>query len=322
MKRSLMFWNRVLPPRSRSRLAWGLLTFTFGVLALVALAASSAAQDADGAKGPSLAELEARLGQIAARAGGKVGVSVLHVESGRVAAIGGAALLPLYSVFKLPLAVAVLKAVEAGQLSLEQTLSMAREDVAPGAPSNTTRWQGVPFSMTVRQLLELSLVASDNTSSDKLLALIGGPEALTRRMRELGVSDIDIRTPTKEFGKHREHPNRGSAAALTKLLAALERGLILKRAERDVLWDMMARSTTGRRRLRGALPPGTPAIDKTGTGRDGSGTNDVGVVTLPGGRGHLALAVLITGSKLTPDQQESLIAELGRVAFDAYASTP
>ena len=66
------------------------------------------------------ARLAARLKEICGRAGGRCGVAVTHVETGRGAAFEGDAPLPLYSVFKLPLAVEVLKQVEAGRLQLEQ----------------------------------------------------------------------------------------------------------------------------------------------------------------------------------------------------------
>jgi beta-lactamase class A len=85
---------------------------------------------------------------------------------------------------------------------------------------------------------------------------------------------------------------------------------------------MMGRSQTGKHRLRGSLPFGTPVVDKTGSGRAGSGTNDVGVVTLPGDRGHLAIAALISGSTRPSPEQERLIAEIGRTSFDAYTTTP
>ena len=77
---------------------------------------------------------------------------------------------------------------------------------------------------------------------------------------------------------------------------------------------------TGEARLRATLPKGTPVADKTGTGEAGSSTNDVGIITLPEGKGHLAMAVLINGSKLPSEEQEKLIAELARVAYDAHVS--
>jgi len=99
----------------------------------------------------------------------------------------------------------------------------------------------------------------------------------------------------------------------------LEKGELLQSAHKTLLLDFMCRSRTGLKRLRGNLPAATPVADKTGTGDAGVATNDVGIVTLPKGRGHLAIAVLISGSKLPIEAQEALIAEIARAAYDTYA---
>jgi beta-lactamase class A len=293
---------------------------TLIIALVIALAAGSrAAAAADPAASP--AGLAAKLVTIAERVGGRVGVSVIHVESGQEVAVGGSVALPLYSVFKLPLAAMVLKSVERGQLSLDQKVTVEARDVAPGVPINAEKWRDLPRDVSVRKLLEFSLVDSDNTSTDELLSLIGGPGELTRLLRMLGFLDIDIRASTKELAKAPEHSNQGSAAALARLLAALQRGVVLRPPQLAVLWDYMGRSQTGKNRLRGALPAGTRVVSKTGSGRAGSVTNDVGVVTLPGQRGHLAIAVLIGGSRLSPPEQERIIAEIGRASFEAYATS-
>jgi beta-lactamase class A len=289
-----------------------------GLILITALAAGS--RTATAAEAASPVALAAKLATVAERAGGRVGVSVIHVESGQELGVGGSVALPLYSVFKLPLAAVVLKSVERGQLSLDQKATVEARDVAPGVPGNAAKWRTLPIAVSVRQLLEFSLVDSDNTASDKLLSLIGGPVELTRRIRALGLSEIEIRTSAKEATGAPDHPNRGSAAGLARLLAALQRGVVLRPTELAVLWDFMGRSQTGQHRLRGALPAGTPVVSKTGSGRAGSATNDVGVVTLPGRRGHLAIAVLMAGSGLSASEQERLIAEMARAAFDAYAT--
>jgi hypothetical protein len=59
---------------------------------------------------------------------------------------------------------------------------------------------------------------------------------------------------------------------------------------------------------------------KTGTGPRGTVTNDVGLLVLPPGRGHLALAVLIQGSSREPTAQERTIAALARAAWDHFVS--
>ena len=264
------------------------------------------------------AELAARLKDICERAGGRCGVAVTHVETGRSAAFEGERALPLYSIFKLPLAVAVLKDVEEGRLQLDQKVRVEPEEAAPGTKANSDLWLK-PSNRTIRELLEFSIVRSDNTSSDKMLELVGGPEAVTRRMRALGLQNIEVRSSTKEFLKSKDaHPNTGTAGDLARLLALLQKGEVLASPQLEVLLGFMGRVITGDRRLRAGPPKGTPVADKTGTGP--STTNDVGIVTLPGEKGHLAIAVLLDGSKLSAEKQEDLIAEVARAAYNAHVA--
>lgn len=264
------------------------------------------------------AELSARLRTLCAGARGDVGVAVVHVESGQAVEFEGAKALPLYSVYKLPLAITVLRQVDAKKLSLDQKLNVKPDDVAAGSQSNTDLWRQ-PVEKTVTELLEFSIVRSDNTSSDKLLELVGGPAVVTEQMRALGFSSLDIKYSSREFAAHRDKPNTGGATDLARLLAKLQQGELLPALSLQLLLGFMERSRTGgERRLRADLPPGTPVADKTGSGAPGTSTNDVGLITLPDGKGHLAIAVLVSRSELTIAAQEKLIAQLARAAYDAY----
>jgi beta-lactamase class A len=140
-------------------------------------------------------------------------------------------------------------------------------------------------------------------------------------MRQLGFEQLDIRSSVREFSALHGKQNMGTAEDLARLLVQLQLGNVLRNPQLEVLLGFMERATTGKNRLRGGLPSGTPVADKTGTGGGGSATNDVGLITLPGDRGHLAMAVLLTGSKLPVEKQEKLVAELARAAYDAYLST-
>ena len=265
------------------------------------------------------AALSERLAAVSARAGGDVGVAVIHVESGGESAFEADRQLPLFSVFKLPLAVAVLREVEAGRLRLDQKVSVTPAEIVPGWRGNTDLWRK-PVERTVEELLELSIARSDNTASDKLLALVGGPAAVTRLMQSLGLPGINVQSTVREYTTQGGRNNTGAARDLARLLALLQQGKALGPPQTALLVRLMERTTTGERRLRGALPAGTRVADKTGTGE--TATNDVGLITLPEGRGHLAIAVLISNSKLTSEEQEKLIAELARAAYDAHAARP
>lgn len=251
---------------------------------------------------------------------GDIGVAVMHVESGRMIEVEGAKKLPLYSVFKLPLAVTVLKEVEAKRVKLDAKVQVKPTDVAPGSQYNTDLWRTAQ-EKTVTELIELAIVRSDNTSADKLLQLIGGPSAVTKQMRALGFSNIEIVVTTREFAANRAKPNTGAAIDLVQLIAKLQKGEILQPSHTSLVFDFMERSKTGGdRRLRAFLPSGTRVADKTGTGD--VATNDVGLITLPENKGHLAIAVLISGSKLPAERQEKTIADIARAAYDSFVSQP
>jgi beta-lactamase class A len=200
-------------------------------------------------------------------------------------------------------------------------------DIVPGTPGNTALWLK-PVDRTVAELIEFSISRSDNTSTDKLLELAGGPMKVTERMLSLGFQNFDIHSTGAEFAKTLSNPNTGSAEDLAALLVQLHGGKILQPAQTNLLIGFMRKATTGMRRIRGDLPTGTVVADKTGSGeRDANtkttkATNDVGIITLPSGRGHLAIAMLVSNSKLSDSDQEKLIAEVARVAYDAYSTAP
>src|SRR5215213_6770279 len=275
-------------------------------------------------QGDAEQELERRLKILCEGAQGTISLSVVHIESGKTISINGNSQLPLYSVFKLPLAIAVLKDVEENRLRLDQKIHVTPAEIVPGAPANTALWLK-PVDVTIEQLLDVSIARSDNTSSDKLLQLVGGPLKVTERMRSLGFQNLDIHISSGEFVKTLQNPNTGSADDLAKLVVQLHEGKILQPPQMNLLIGFMQRATTGLQRLRGDLPRGTLVADKTGSGEPDAitkvakVTNDVGLITLPSGRGHLAIAVLVNGSKLPDAAQEKLIAEVARVAYDRYS---
>ena len=272
---------------------------------------------------PAGDQLSTSLKAIIDRAGGNAAVTVVHVESGRSGSINGSAKLPLYSVFKLPLAVAVLKDVEEKRLKIDQQVHVTPADIVPGTPANTDMWRE-PVDRTVAQLIDVSIALSDNTSTDKLLQLAGGPEAVTRRLHALGFNDILIQTNIRDFAATFQNHNTGSSDDLAKLLVRLQKGELLEPTHRELLIGYMRAAKTGTRRIRGNLPAGTIVGDKTGSGETNkatgtpNATNDVGLVTLPDGT-HLAIAVLLNGSKLYDVDQEKVIADVARAAYDAFA---
>jgi len=64
----------------------------------------------------------------------------------------------------------------------------------------------------------------------------------------------------------------------------------------------MRRCESALARLKGSLPPATKVMHKTGT--IGMTTNNVGIITLPGDAGHVAIAVFVKSSaKEIPERE-------------------
>jgi len=86
--------------------------------------------------------------------GARIGVSIRHLESGRVWAWRGDERFPTMSVYKYPIAIAVLRAVDAARLSLDTRITIRPEDVRSGLSSYLdTRKLAAPKEFTVKELL-------------------------------------------------------------------------------------------------------------------------------------------------------------------------
>jgi beta-lactamase class A len=81
----------------------------------------------------------------------------------------------------------------------------------------------------------------------------------------------------------------------------------------------MTASVTGSTRLRAGLPTSTVLAHKTGSSGEQDGraaaTNDIGLITLPDGR-HLAIAIFVTDARANEPTRDSVIARIGRAAYD------
>jgi beta-lactamase class A len=305
----------------------------------------------------------ATLAAVAAEADGVVGVGALHVESGQRASVRGGERFPMASVYKLPIAIAFLRDVDAGRASLDQTVSYGASDLRPGLANSTinARLRAGKAAATVRELLAAMLMESDNTASDLVMRLAGGPGGVMARLREAGIEGMEVSRPEGQmtldywgvadappatqwsletFKRLREKvtpaerraaaerfasDRRDTAApdAMATLLARLQKGELLAVGSTRLILDLMTRTTTGPRRIKGLLPAGTPVAHKTGTGGDTAGvnccTNDVGIVTLPDGT-HLAVAVFVRSSPQDLVARERAIARLARAAYDGWTA--
>src|SRR5687768_4190638 len=72
-------------------------------------------------------ELEKQIAKIAEEAKGKVGAAAVVLETGEAAMLNADGHFPMQSVYKLPIAMAVMEQVRLGQLELDEIVGVTRE---------------------------------------------------------------------------------------------------------------------------------------------------------------------------------------------------
>jgi len=127
--------------------------------------------------------------------GGRVGVAARDLASGAEVLYRPDEPFPLASVFKVPLMVALLRAVDAGSVTLDERIELTERVKSPGS---TLVHCDPGLTPTLRDLLYLTITLSDNTATDMLWRRLGR-DAINRAMRELGLESIDCSMPNREY---------------------------------------------------------------------------------------------------------------------------
>lgn len=302
--------------------------------------------------------IHTELARITAAVPGTVGICAEHVESRQRIEYNAGERFAMASTFKLPLALYLLSLAERGTLQIDRLAEVYPSDISPGSGIVQSLLFHPGLQLSIANLLELTLVISDNTASDVLLRVAGSPQAVTQYLLEHDLADIRLDRYAKQLVADRYGMNElalaGSwsldryrarfdqlteaemsaaaltfsddmrdsttPAAMTNLLVRLATAELLAPDHRAMLLAIMQRCQTGAGALKGMLPPDVPVAHKTGTLTEVV-ANDVGIITLPDDAGHLAIAVYVKSPEARSDPAspcQRVIAHSARAVYDYF----
>lgn len=269
--------------------------------------------------------LKNRLETIIAGYRATVGICMQGPESQDTLSINGSRHFPMQSVYKFPIALAILHEVDKGKLSVDQKVMIRKADLRPNTWSPIReKYPDGNISMSLEELLGYTVSRSDNNGCDILLRLAGGTARVNHYMHSLGIKDIAVAATEAEMatGWNVQFNNRATPTAAVQLLQLFYNGKILSVKSRALLLKIMTETSTGSKRLKGLLPEGTTVAHKTGTSNTNdagltAATNDIGFITLPDGR-HFTIAVFITDTYENGETNEHIIAAVAKAAWDYF----
>ncbi len=270
---------------------------------------------------PRLVGARHAIDSLAGTVSGEVGAAGMVVETGELVMTHGNDRFPMQSVYKLPIAMAVLRRIDAGTLKLSMVMHVRKADMIPGIHSPIRDMSPNGNELTVRELLRAAIVESDGVASDVLLVVAPLP-TVDQMVHKLGADSMRIVAKEQAMAADPmvQYKNWSTPLAAVQLLRALQQGHALSAPSRVLLMGWLAETEIGAGRIKGLLPPGTMVAHKPGTDATRQGmtraTNDIGLVTLPNGQ-HLAVAVFLKDSRATEAQREAVIAKIARAMWDA-----
>ncbi len=294
--------------------------------------------------------LQSALNNLNITANPSIGIGVLDLNTGESWYHNRKQRFPMQSVYKLPIAIAVLKFVDEKKISLDRLITIDKENFAPGNSPIVKEIKGNRAQFTVRDLLVRAMSVSDNTASDALVRSIGGPSKVNEILVKLKIHNIRVdrlerqiqpdsvglgsplpewsdtktfeaaiqQAPTsdKQIGlkKYLTDPrDTATPEGLIDLLAKLQKQQLLSSDSTALLLQIMTNSPSGQKRLKAGLPKNWSIAHKTGTGAEvlGVGSATNDVGIISSPNGkHIAIAVFIPGSKVPLKERELLMANI------------
>lgn len=179
------------------------------------------------------------------------GIYIKSLQTTEEIAIDADRQMETMSTIKIPLMVEVLEQIKAGSFKLTDKYTFAQADSQPG--TGTIQRLDPGAVMTVKDLITMMVIVSDNTATEVLYRLVGGPDVVNRRMESLGLTKTRAmtvpsiwfaalrRAPSSEqFYREGAHPfGLTTAREMGRLLEMMERGTLVDKPSSDLMLQIM-----------------------------------------------------------------------------------
>lgn len=302
--------------------------------------------------------LEMKIAALAQEAGLRIGFAAVDLLKGRTAFVRGGELFPMESVTKLPIAVAYLRMVQKGEARLEAKTRLSASDIAPGRSPLAERLRRRPTVFTAQQLIEHMLLNADNTATDALMKMAGGPQKIQGAIRSFGIDGLRIDRYERDLlpqalgltadaafvdaqkldaavtalgeAKQREALDKfmrdprdtASPRAIATMFFKLLSGHLIQPRFAMMVLDLMRRTKTGEDRLKGGMLPGWQFAHRGGVSRTVLGTtgvfNDAGLATNKKGD-KIAIVLFIEGATMAVEELARFHRATARAVLQAWS---
>ena len=278
-------------------------------------------------------DLNAVLSPLTEHFSGRVSIALQCVSDGFSYTYNATETMSAASLIKLPLLIKALEQVAQGRLSLTSRHTLKNTDQVSG--SGVLHTLGSGLNLTLRDLLTLMIIVSDNTATNMLIDLVGREE-VNDFCQRAGLTQTNLagklQLPKEQQNdaQRRGERNTTCAADMLGLLTSLQRGDLLPPELTEIALEILKKQQFTEALAR-YLPTDAELHQNAVTVASKSGClrgvwHDAGLVYDASGRPLYALIVMTTDSKdrSFSFEQEGmmLIAEVSRRIFHTLQENP
>jgi beta-lactamase class A len=238
------------------------------------------------------------------------GIVIINQTTGSRLEFNAEAVFPAASLIKVPIMYEIMRQAAAGIISLEDSLVVTNGVRAGGA--GILKELRPDISLTVRDLITLMIIISDNTATNMLIDF-AGMDKVNKTMINMGLKSTVLRRRMMDFAAARAgNENQTCAADLALLFAAIESSQGLPQSYGALMLDILTRQQI-EDKLPFYLPEGTVLAHKTGTlpGVE----HDAGILFLSDN--SYIICILCDGLAVNYQGLQS-IACIGKVVYDHF----
>ncbi len=232
------------------------------------------------------------------------GTFILDLDTGDFASVNGSKVFPTASIIKQPILIAFLQDVEAGKISLNETLTMTNDVIVGGSGYMQDAPVGSKYSAT--EVITNMITTSDNTATNMVIKRMGGIDVVNRRFQSWGLTKTRIRNWLPDLSG----TNTTTPQELIKIMGMLEQGELLS-TQKSTAINIMQRVKNNKLLPQGL---GTGARIAHKTGDIGFLLGDSGIVYMPNGKRYL-IAVLVNSRVYDDYDAVYYIRDVSRIVY-------
>jgi beta-lactamase class A len=203
------------------------------------------------APSPPIDRLRAAIERVTKSVNATWGIYVKSLTTGEDLALDADRQMETMSTIKIPLMIETFQQIKDGRFALTDKYTLAQDDIRPGTGIIQRLDPGA--ILTVKDLLTLMIIVSDNTATDVLYRMVGGIQAVNARVSALGLTQTRAVTVARDwFAAQRAAPSseafyrsRATPFGLStpremgRLLELMERGQLVDKASSDLMLQIM-----------------------------------------------------------------------------------